>query len=462
MENENGRKNIKGVKIQTLNYVMIVAAFLVYAIVLIETFKMQVQYDDLLLATDNYIACESYAVQFSEGSDYLSDKVRLYVINGNKEYAQAYFQELDYTKRRESALDAVVSYGVSEDAQAEMEHAMEKANRLMEREIYAMRLAAEGRGIPLDELDERVRSVTLTETDAALSATEKLLEAQERVFGSVYQNEKQAINVFVGKFINRQVSAINQKKQECAEDLKNTLKRQILFISVLFIMNVVIFIFIIRLIIRPLKIYMNCIRDGEMLKIAGAYEFKYLALTYNSIYEINYANEQMLKHKAEHDALTGLVNRGAFVQFAELYSHNDTGIALLIIDVDKFKQINDTYGHTTGDSVLQRIAKLLKVHFRSTDCVARVGGDEFSVIMVDMPPSARDNIARKITSINDLLQNPDDGLPAVSISAGVAFSSGGYTEELYKQADTALYYVKENGRCGYAFYEESMPIKSRS
>lgn len=461
MENDAERKSIKGVKIQTLNYIMIITAFLVYAVVIWETFSMQVQYDELLDATNEYITCESYAVQFTEASNYLSDKVRLYVINGNREYADAYFEELNNTKRRDNALDAVVSYGTGTDDRSDIEHTKEKADRLTEREIYAMRLAAEGRGETISEFDERVQAVELTKSDMELSASEKLLEAQDRVFGSVYQNEKQAIDVFVGKFIERQVSVINNKKQNCTETLNGTLNRQIFLISVLFIMNVIIFIMIIRLIVRPLKIYMDCIRDGEMLKIVGAYEFKYLALTYNSIYEINYANEQMLKHKAEHDSLTGLVNRGAFDQFAELCGHNNR-VSLLIVDVDKFKSINDTYGHTTGDSILQRVAKLLKVHFRSTDCVARVGGDEFTVIMVDVHESAKDNIERKINSINNLLKEPDDGLPSASISVGVAFSDDGYTEELYKKADTALYYVKEHGRGSCAFYSEDMPIKAGS
>lgn len=455
------QKEIKGVKIHTLNYIMIIAAFVFYVFVIVETLQTRVQYDELLSATDDYIACDSLAEQFSDASDYLSDKVRLYVINGNREYANAYFEELDHTKRRDKALDGIISFGADETTEAEMAHAREKADRLMEREIYAMRLAAEGRGVALDDLDERVRSVVLTEADAALSREEKLQEAQERVFGSVYQNEKQAINVFVKKFIDRQIGTINQKKLDCTDELARTLNKQIIFISILFIMNVVIFVLIIRLIVRPLKIYMNCIRDGEMLKIMGAYEFRYLALTYNNIYEINCANEQMLKYKAEHDSLTGLVNRSAFEQYIELCSH-DVNIALLIVDVDEFKQINDRYGHKTGDAVLQRVAKLLKMHFRATDCVARIGGDEFSVIVLDIPISAKENIERKIRSINELLEYPDKKLPAVSVSVGAAFSDSGYSEELYNRADTALYYVKEHGRHGYAFYEENMGMKAKS
>lgn len=460
-EEKAAHKEIKGIKIHTLNYIMLVSAVVFYVFFILETFHLQGEYNELLAATDDYIVCENFSVQFSDASDYLSDKVRLYVINGNVEYANAYFKELDQTKRREAALSGIVSYSLDEYAESKMEHVREKSNRLMEREVYAMRLAAEGRGVPLGELDERIRAVVLTDADQALSAGEKLLEAQERVFGPVYQNEKQAINVYVQKFMDRQISFVDQKKEDCVQRLDSTLRRQVLFISVFFIMNIVIFILIIRLIVHPLKIYMDCIRDGEMLKIVGAYEFRYLALTYNNIYEVNSANEQMLIYKAEHDPLTGLVNRNAFDRCIELCSR-DANIALLIVDVDKFKEINDHYGHKMGDAVLQRVAKLLKVHFRSTDCIARIGGDEFAVIMQDVSVSAKENVERKLRSINELLQYPDNGLPVVSVSVGAAFSDHGYTDDLYNRVDTALYFVKEHGRGTFAFYDESMGIKSES
>ncbi|MCM1333616.1 MAG: GGDEF domain-containing protein [Bacteroides sp.] len=460
-EVEIERKEVKGIKIHTLNCVMIIVAFVFYVFVILATFQMRTQYRELLSATEDYIACERFADQFSDASDYLCDKVRLYVINGNRAYADDYFEEIDRTMRRDQALDGIISLVDDENTEAEMTHAREKADRLIEREIYAMRLASEGRGAALDELDERIRAVELTKADAALSAEEKLLEAQKRVFGSVYQNEKQAINVYVEKFIDRQIGLIDEKKASCAEELTRTLNKQVVFISVLFIMNIVIFILIVHLIVRPLKIYMDCIRDGEMLKIIGAYEFKYLALTYNSIYEINCANEQMLKYKAEHDPLTGLVNREAFEQYIELCSH-DANIALLIVDIDEFKQINDRYGHQTGDAVLRRVSKLLKVHFRATDCVARIGGDEFAVIVLDIPITAKENLERKINSISELLAYPEPNIPHVTLSVGAAFSESGYSEELYNRADTALYYVKEHGRHGYAFYNESMGRKTNS
>ena len=222
----------------------------------------------------------------------------------------------------------------------------------------------------------------------------------------------------------------------------------------LFVENIIIFILILLLIIRPLQIYIRCIREDRMMEITGSYEFKYLALTYNDIYEVNTANEAMLRYQAEHDPLTGIINRGAFEQLKELLRIRPIPLALLIVDVDKFKQVNDGYGHETGDKVLKKVAELLQEGFRATDYPARIGGDEFAVILTNMTEKQSQVIERKIGEMNDALTHPQDGLPVVSLSVGAAFSEQGFTDDLYRRADLALYEVKEHGRCGCRFYRE--------
>ena len=129
-------------------------------------------------------------------------------------------------------------------------------------------------------------------------------------------------------------------------------------------------------------------------------------------------------------------------------------LAFLIIDVDKFKLINDCYGHEIGDQILKKVAKHLSDTFRAQDYVARIGGDEFAVIMTNSTRELQPVIQNKVESMNQFLKKPDDGLPPISLSIGIAFSDKGFPEELYRQADRALYQVKENGRCGCHFYDE--------
>lgn len=207
------------------------------------------------------------------------------------------------------------------------------------------------------------------------------------------------------------------------------------------------------LILRPIKIYVNCIKNNNFLEITGAYEFKYLAATYNNVYEMSLAQQNMLRQKAERDALTGLLNRQAFEQLKEQLHNVPKPIALLLIDVDIFKSINDTYGHDMGDQALIKVANLLASNFRRADYVIRIGGDEFAVIMEKIRADKEQIVSYKLDEINWALQHPqEENFPKLSISVGVAFSEQGYHDDLFRQADQALYKTKENGRCGHTFY----------
>ena len=124
-------------------------------------------------------------------------------------------------------------------------------------------------------------------------------------------------------------------------------------------------------------------------------------------------------------------------------------------DGDIFKSVNDTYGHATGDAILKKVSSLLKSAFRSVDYVCRIGGDEFAIVLVEMTSDLKYTIQEKITAVNQELSEPTDGLPAVSLSVGVAFSDRENPgESIFKDADKALYQIKEHGKHGCGFYGE--------
>ena len=104
--------------------------------------------------------------------------------------------------------------------------------------------------------------------------------------------------------------------------------------------------------------------------------------------------------------------------------------------------------------MLKKVANLLKVTFRATDFVIRYGGDEFVVIMVGVSDDLSFIVKNKIESINVQLENPISDLPKASVSAGVAFSEKGISEELFKKADEALYHTKNTTRRGCTVYDE--------
>ncbi len=158
---------------------------------------------------------------------------------------------------------------------------------------------------------------------------------------------------------------------------------------------------------------------------------------------------------AKTDALTGLFNRGTFDQqldeLIKTHKQNDCELCLLILDLDHFKQVNDTFGHQVGDNVLRYTANLMKKHIAEHHCAARYGGEEMAIIMPNTPFSKAMEIAEKIRS--SLALHPlkrkggNESIGKVTVSIGVSgFRINDSTESLIERADKAMYRAKNNGR----------------
>lgn len=448
------KTSIKAMRIRTLNFVMILLSCVLYIFLILATVHISTRCDHMLEATNKYIACQENAALVSEASDDMTEYVRLYVITEEAQYIDAYFEEVDTARRRERALEQQNEEHVSDKANDFLQKALDWSNQLMEKEIYAMKLTASACKADIEKLPPKVQEAQLSEADTKLGKEKKLEKARDIVFGFEYQDTKKQIRENVEYFLNDAVDWTQKAQADSVWALKRTMTQQKIFISILFVQNIITFILIICLIVKPLQVYVKCIREEKRLEITGSYEFQYLALTYNDIYEINAANEAMLRHQAEHDPLTGIMNRGAFEHLKQQLKASAKPLALLLVDVDKFKLINDGYGHETGDLILKKVANLLVENFRVSDYPARIGGDEFAVIMTDVTADMQSVIEGKIYGMNHVLQNPTDGLPKISLSVGAAFSDNGFTDELYALTDSALYQVKEHGRCGCRFYKE--------
>jgi two-component system, cell cycle response regulator len=163
-------------------------------------------------------------------------------------------------------------------------------------------------------------------------------------------------------------------------------------------------------------------------------------------------SQEVLLHEASHDRLTGLWNRGRVLDelARELRrTHRDLStLALVLCDVDRFKQINDTHGHTVGDTVLKQIAVRISSTLRASDSVGRYGGEEFLLILPHADiKSGRDVADRVRTAVAAQPITAGTLQLGVTISLGVACSSPGISEEiLIHAADQALYRAKANGR----------------
>jgi diguanylate cyclase (GGDEF)-like protein/PAS domain S-box-containing protein len=176
------------------------------------------------------------------------------------------------------------------------------------------------------------------------------------------------------------------------------------------------------------------------------------------------AQRSRIEELAHRDELTGLPNRRAFMLGIEALlaeaRTDDEPLALLVIDLDHFRRINDSLGHHVGDAVLQRVAERIRAVLRASDEVARYGGDEF-MVLVGGGPSREDvaDVARKLLeAIGQPLQVQDG--PAISLapSIGIAMfpADGATPAELIRHADTAMYRAKARGRATLQFFEPAL------
>jgi diguanylate cyclase (GGDEF)-like protein/PAS domain S-box-containing protein len=177
--------------------------------------------------------------------------------------------------------------------------------------------------------------------------------------------------------------------------------------------------------------------------------------------------EETIKHQAQHDALTDLPNRKLFMDFLNLElaqaRRNRKNLAVLFLDLDRFKQINDTLGHKAGDLLLQAVAQRLKRCVRESDTVARIGGDEFNVLMPDL--SQTDDVGTVVRKIMGVFRTPfllDNIEVPATTSVGISmFPADGQTsEELVQKADSAMYVAKQANGNSYQFYNDE--INSRT
>ena len=173
--------------------------------------------------------------------------------------------------------------------------------------------------------------------------------------------------------------------------------------------------------------------------------------------------KSILHYQAHHDSLTGLPNRTLFSirlkQGIELAEQQQRRLALFFIDIDKFKEINDSLGHDVGDSVLKVVADRLKNSIRQEDTLSRLAGDEFTIIMEDI--SYTQDVSILSHDILDIFSEPihiDGHLLYITCSVGISIypQDADNEKNLLKYADTAMYRAKESGRNNFQFYSPEM------
>ncbi len=186
--------------------------------------------------------------------------------------------------------------------------------------------------------------------------------------------------------------------------------------------------------------------------------------------EVQAQEAQRLEHAGLHDPMTGLPNRIAFQRYLEealaRSERMGTGVAVLFIDLDNFKLINDSFGHASGDELLKAVARRLRRTIRQTDVVCRQGGDEFLILLPDLEVGegadadsaillAAEKVGRKLGSMMQDAFSIEGIEVYITASVGISLypRDAGDAETLLKHADVAMYAVKQTGRDGHSLYE---------
>ncbi len=173
-------------------------------------------------------------------------------------------------------------------------------------------------------------------------------------------------------------------------------------------------------------------------------------------------NEEKIRYLANFDSLTGLPNRTQLnLQIKHLLSlakRNDKEITVMFLDLDRFKEINDTLGHSVGDTLLIQSSERMRSLLREEDTVARLGGDEFIILLPNIQMNGASKVAQKLLDIFNTPFQIDHHELSSSASIGIALypNDGTDFETLYKNADTAMYRAKQEGRNGYSFFTNEM------
>ena len=446
----------KGVSLRNLNVVMVVIAIFISAVLFVAMHITSDMYARAHTITQNLLSWEVNSYNLQIASDYLTEQMRSFVITGKKQYLDHYFEEARVTKRREKALEDLKSFHGETTSYRDLSAAMQESVNLMNTEYHAARLAVEAYGYDVSYYPEEIRRYELSPEELSMHPSRQKEAAELMLFDENYSIEKEQISEHISRCLSDLAVELNAEQRDIAQKLN----RQVFIEHALTVLLIVIMLCIVlmtsRLVVKPLMKCVDMIRDEMDIPVKGAYEIRFLAKTYNQMYEANKETKKKLVYEAIHDPLTGLYNRAGYDELCR--ELNIATSAILLIDLDDFKSANDTYGHDFGDDVLRKVSDSIRRSFRAIDFACRIGGDEFAVIMMGMGHEHLDLIEQKIEKINaELAEFTKDRDVNAAVSCGIAFGEEGMNyDELFKRADVALYYVKEHGKKGCAAYSEDM------
>ena len=441
-----------GISLRTIHILLIIGAVIISCLMVYFTYQLSTSFHDLTDASEQQIELRKAALELMDASDYLTERVQRFTVSADMRFLEEYFTEAIDAHHREEAIERMSEGNDSDAALQKLQTALDRSLELMDLEYYAMRLVIEAKGYT--DYPDVLETVELSAPDRALSAEEKMRRASELMLSDEYYEIKDQIR----ENMRASLDELEQMAYDRDSSALKSLSNEMILVRIVIALQILLIIFMVwltaRLGIHPVLNAVDRIKEDSPIPEVGANEFRYLARAYNKMYEVYRRSLERLNFQASHDELTGAYNRSGYKLLLSGIDLNST--CMLLFDVDNFKEINDIFGHETGDKVLVKLVEVLKNNIRNDDYICRIGGDEFVVFLVHSADMDQELIASKIDKINKELEETDDGLPPVSISVGIVHGKDASdAENLFEKTDEAMYQAKQKGKRTYSFYSDT-------
>lgn len=447
------KKEKRGVSLMLVSTILILVSLVLSISLIVMTRYARASYEEINLVSDGYIKCTEDIQLLDEVSDLLTSKSREYVVLGKEAAANDYIKEVTESKVRERSVQNINVYFSDTQIGTYMNDALDRSNQLSTREMYAMRLAAEVYGVNL--IPQEIQAVEITAEDLALSNEEKISVATASLFDAEYDDLKDRIDDDILQSLTLLIAATTARKAQANRSLSLVIvfHESLGVLMFLFILGTAVMTYL--LMILPLARNKTAIENNGRVTVMGARELRFVAEAYNRMYDAREKQQQDLEYEVSHDILTGISNRHEYIASCDKFGNRH--LYFVIADVDRFKGINDTYGHDFGDVILTKVAHKLSESFPEPNRVFRVGGDEFIIFAIEERHMNGAALKEVLNGINASLskERPSENYPSVSMSFGIVEKSEEMSfEDAYRKADKALYKVKETGGCGADLYLE--------
>ena len=280
----------EGISLRLTHIALVICAVIISLLLVFSTYQSSSVFSKLSKATGNYIVRQQAAHDLMEASDYLTEMVQRFTLEGDTQYLDHYFEEAFVSKRREASITSMSEHQAEEAMLQQLQAAMDESMSLMYREYYAMKLVIEAKEIR--DYPETLRAIELKEDDAFLSADKKMELAQEMVMGTEYYARKEIIRTNLKSSLQTMDKLMTAARQTTSAELNNELA----IVRVAIIVLTLVILFLIWLIAHegtmPLITAQKCAERDEPVPVIGAKEFRYMARSYNRMHRKIYGDKE--------------------------------------------------------------------------------------------------------------------------------------------------------------------------